>query len=175
MIAQTCSLCAWFFASQIRVPNFLVSFDFWRKITPESGAEILGQTLVNTTYGIADDAVGALFGRTISGSTLEGSHRVDAGVNTIGTILTYGMGRAAKGSSELLKSSSKLWVQFSKSTKGIFKGVTHHALRKAAYREMIRMHNVRARNVQLAKDFTKFEGRLGKATSAIENLLKDKE
>jgi len=161
---------AWFFESQIGEASEVMKLEFWRNKHPESLGELIDQVAVDITYGTVENFYGTFSGKRFSGSELVGFQRVDAGVNTISTILTAGYGRVAKGSTTLLKSSVPLYRQFSKSTAGMFNGANHNLLRAKAYKEMIRQHNLGADLVSQAQRFKNYFKNFSRGVSAIENL-----
>ena len=99
------------------------------------------KVLTELTYGSAENVYSLFSGRTFSGSHLQGQYRVDAGVDGIVTLATAGLGTGVKSGLKTLKSSTKLYNGFAKSTRGMFKGPNHNQLRAKAYREMIKNHN----------------------------------
>jgi hypothetical protein len=66
-------------------------------------------------------------------------------------IATGGLGQMAN-KAQYLKSSSTLYNQFSKSTKGMFKGLNHNQLRSKAYKQMIKMHNFNVNRLRNTDD-----------------------
>ena len=117
------------------------NLDFWRNQPADGGGDALLKVLTELTYGSAENVYGLFAGRTFSGTVLRGQHGVDAGVDGIVTLATAGLGTGVKAGLKTLKSSSKLYNGFAKSTRGMFKGPNHNQLRAKAYREMIKNHN----------------------------------
>ena len=103
--------------------------------------DALLKVLTELTYGSGENVYGLFAGRTFSGSHLQGQQKVDAGVDGIVTLATAGLGTGVKAGLKTLKSSTKLYNGFAKSTRGMFKGPNHNQLRAKAYREMIKNHN----------------------------------
>jgi len=160
------------FRASVGEASGLTQFEFWRNSQPSSLGELGAQVGVDLTYGTAENIYGTFSGKRFSGSVLQGSHRVDAGVNSLVSVASFGVGKLAQGSATILKSSFKLYNNFAKLTKGLFKGVNHAALRAKAYREMIRMHNIKALNVKLAREFKAYFKNLSKVISTIHQIDK---
>ena len=149
------------------------NLDFWRNQPANGGGDALLKVLTELTYGSGENVYGLFAGRTFSGSHLQGQQKVDAGVDGIVTLATAGLGTGVKAGLKTLKSSTKLYNGFAKSTRGMFKGPNHNQLRAKAYREMIRRHNTKVFNNQLKSDFKNFENILSPTVETINQLNKD--
>ena len=160
------------FRESVGEASGLMQFDFWRNSQPSSLGELAAQVGVDLTYGTAENIYGTFSGKSFSGSVLQGSHRVDAGVNSLVSVASFGVGKFAQGSATTLKSSFKLYNNFAKQTKGLFKGANHAVLRAKAYREMLRMHNVKALNVKLARTYDGFSKILDVINTSLQNISK---
>lgn len=89
--------------------------------------------------------------QNIDGTASFGGQLRDDSILGFVSIATFRIGQFASGLRHL-KSSPDFYIQFSKKTKGMFKGINHNKLRSNAYKEMINLNNTTFRYF---KDFNK--------------------
>ncbi len=141
--------------------GMLSNLDAWRNKPPENTIDLLQHMATELTYGSVENVKVMLTGSTFTGNRPQGYHRADKSLDGFIDVATFGYSTYAK-SAKVVKSFSG-YNDFSKSTKGMFKGSNHATIRAEAYDEMIKLHNS-----YLKKEFGNINSFLDKTEKGLE-------